>query len=144
MQSLRPVRRVAELGSLDHSTRMKYLAVIFIALVAVAGCKTPTREVVTTPLWPKERLAAIYADLKTEPLPAPSVTPFDTDARQRDAYLAGFKDGWDFAICGDILFGFRSQPLDLPPDLRSAWQGGWREGTKIGGERLLTKLQDRK
>ncbi len=120
---------------------MKHLATTIIAVLVLAGCKTQTQQVATINPWPKEKLAAIYADLRTLAIPAPTVTPFDSDSRQRDAYLAGFKDGWDFAIRGDILFGFRSQPYDLPADLSSAWGDGWHEGTRLGGERLLAKLQ---
>ena len=76
---------------------MRHFVVAFIAVLVLAGCKTQTQEVTTIHPWPKEKLATVYADLKTVPIPVPTMTPFDADSRQRDAYLAGFKDGWDFA-----------------------------------------------
>src|ERR1035438_7806224 len=123
---------------------MKQSAIILIALLAVVGCKTEMQETKANfDPFPKSRLAAIYTDLKTLPIPVPHVTPFDKDNRQRDAYLAGFRDGWDFAISGDILFEFRSQPSDLPADLSPAWGDGWHDGTRLGGERLSAKLREK-
>lgn len=74
------------------------------------------------------------------PVPLPEATPFE-DKRHRDIYLKAFAEGWEFAICGNILFaGPVAPPYDLPPDLTTAWEAGWREGASMGGEEMLAKL----
>ena len=118
---------------------MRHLFIIVLAVLGTAGCTThPTK--VEWVAFPKDQLAAVYSDLKPSPIPLPQVTPFDKDSRQRDAFFTGFRDGWDWAISGNILFGLRSQPCDLPADLFAAWSGGWHEGTTLGGQKLLEKL----
>jgi hypothetical protein len=88
-----------------------------------------------------KRLAAIYEDLKTVPIPFPKSTPFDGDSRRRDSYLAGFRKGWDFAISGRILYGTMIGPAGMESDLFSVWQDGAREGSRLGSEQLMARLE---
>jgi hypothetical protein len=92
------------------------------------------------PLSQDKRLAAIYNDLKKIPIPIPSTTPFDTNSLSRDTYLSAFREGWDFAISGRILYATQIAPAGMPSDLFSVWQAGACEGAKLGSEQLMAKL----
>ncbi len=92
------------------------------------------------PFVKDKRLAEIYEDLKTVPIPTPKTTPFDGDLRRRDTYLAGFREGWDFAISGRMLYGTMIGPAGMESDLFSVWQDGAREGSRLGSEQLMARL----
>jgi hypothetical protein len=124
---------------------MKHLVTLLILVLLLAGCRTHTQQTeVVQPLATDKRLAAIYEDLKTVPIPTPKATPFDSDSRRRDAYLAGFREGWDFAISGRILYGTMVGPAGMESDLFSVWQAGAREGSRLGSEQLMARLEAKK
>ena len=62
---------------------MIHLVISLIAVLAFVGRKTQTRHAATIQLWPKDRLTAIYADLKAVPVPMPLDTRFDTDVSMK-------------------------------------------------------------
>jgi hypothetical protein len=120
---------------------MKHSVIVLVAMLFLVGCQTHTQQTeVVQPLVKDKRLAAIYEDLKTVPIPTPKATPFDGDSRRRDAYLAGFREGWDFAISGRILYGTMIGPAGMESDLFSVWQDGAREGSRLGSEQLMARL----
>jgi hypothetical protein len=125
---------------------MKKLVPILVAMaVGLTGCQTQTHPTAAVqPLSKDARLVGIYNRLKTEPIPTPQVTSFDKDARLRHCFLAGFTNGWDFAISGKILYGTQVAPAGMPPDCFSAWQAGARDGARLGGDSLLAKLEEGK
>jgi len=120
---------------------MKHLLTILISVLLLTVCRTHTTQTqAVQPLAKDERLVVIYEGLKTVPIPTPNTTPFDSDFRRRDAYLAGFREGWDFAISGRILYGTMIGPAGMEPDLFSVWQDGAREGSRLGSEQLMARL----
>lgn len=108
---------------------------LFAVLAGLLGCQSspPPQPVVFDPFQEK----AIYATLKSEPVPLPQSTPYDGDALQRDVFNEGFRRGWDRAISGALLHGTFGTPTDLSKGLREAWSAGWKSGAKIGGDRWL-------
>lgn len=124
---------------------MKHLFTFLFAVLLLAGCQTHKQLTeVMQPLTKDKRLAAIYDDLKILPIPIPKTTAFDGDSRRRDSYVAGFRQGWDFAISGRILYGTQFAPAGMPSDLFDAWQDGSREGARLGSQQLMAKLDVRR
>jgi hypothetical protein len=124
---------------------MKYSAIILFAVLLLAGCQTRKAQTeVVQPFSQVKRLAVVYDELKTVPIPLPQTTPFEGDSRRRDSYLAGFRGGWDFAISGRILYGTQIAPAGMESDLFSVWQVGAREGARLGSEQLMSRLEAKK
>ena len=120
---------------------MKRSVIVLFAMLLLAGCQTHTKQTeVVQPLAKNKRLAAIYENLKTVPIPTPQTTPFDGDSSRRAVYVAGFRDGWDFAISGRILYGTMMGPTGMESDLFSVWQDGAREGSRLGSQQLMARL----
>jgi hypothetical protein len=118
---------------------MRPLFPIIVAAFGLVGCESspPPKPVAFDPFREK----AIYAALKSEPVPLPQSTPYDSDVRQREAFNEGFRTGWDRAISGALAHGTFGTPTNPPRDLREAWSAGWKSGTKVGSERWFTESQ---
>lgn len=116
---------------------MRSFTLLFTMLVGLLGCESspPPKRVSFDPLNEK----AIYAALKSEPVPFPQTTPYDGNTRQREAFNAGFRSAWHRAISGALLHGTFGTPTDLANDLREAWIAGWKSGAKVGGDRWLAE-----
>jgi hypothetical protein len=124
---------------------MRYSTVIFFAALLLVGCQTRKQQTAVVQPFPQDkRLVAIYDELKKVAIPLPQTTPFDDNSRRRGSYLAGFREGWDFAISGRILYGTQIAPAGMESDLFSAWQDGACEGRRYGSEQLVVRLDLRK
>jgi hypothetical protein len=88
----------------------------------------------------KASVAKAYVVLKEEPIPTPNIHPFAGDDEKQKAYLTGFREGWNFAIRGDILFALHTTPYGLSKNLIQPWNEGWKLGTELGGDRLMAQL----
>src|SRR6185369_2815275 len=137
-------RRLCLSRALAHCA-MRHLVTFLIAALLLVGCRTNTQETnAVQPFAKDKRLAEIYEDLKKVPIPTPKTTPFDGDSHRRDTYLAGFREGWDFAISGRIVYAEMNGPAGIESDLISVWQDGAREGSRLGGEQLMARLDLKK
>jgi hypothetical protein len=120
---------------------MNHFVIVLLAILLLVGCRARMQNTeAVQPLAKDGTLAAIYAELKKVPIPTPMTTPFDGDSGKRDAYLAGFREGWDFAISGRILYGTMIGPAGMESDLFSVGQNGAREGSRLGSKELMAKL----
>ena len=116
---------------------MRPLFPIMVAAIGLVGCRSgaPQKPVASDTFHEK----AIYAALKIEPVPLPQSTPYDGDARQREAFNEGFRSGWDRAISGALLHGTFGTPTDLPKVLQEPWKAGWKSGTTVGSDRWIAE-----
>ena len=114
---------------------MHWFTLLSALLVGLLGCKSVSRSKSGASDAFHEK--AIYAALKSEPVPLPANTPYDGDARQRDAFNEGFRRGWDRAISGAFLHGTFGIPSSLSKDLHEAWSAGLKSGTKVGSDRWI-------
>jgi hypothetical protein len=110
---------------------------ILIAAFSLVGCESspPPKPVAFDPFHEK----AIYAVLKSEPVPPPPRSAYDGPVHQREAFIEGFESGWERAISGALLHGTFGTPRDLPKDLRDPWTAGWKSGAKLGSDRWFAE-----
>ena len=116
---------------------MRPLLPIIMAALGLVGCESspPQKTTASDALHEK----AIYAVLKSEPVPPPPRSAFDGRVRQREAFIEGFESGWERAISGALLHGTFGTPGDLSNDLREAWSAGWKSGAELGSDRWFAE-----
>jgi RNA polymerase sigma factor (sigma-70 family) len=68
---------------------------------------------------------------KWEEIPVPAQTPFDGDAKKRDAYLNSFRRGYFWA--GGVPFLGPTDPQKDNLHAVRGWVEGWQAGAKAGG-----------
>ncbi len=116
---------------------MRPLFPIMVAAIGLVGCESsPLQRAVASDTFHEK---AICAALKSEPVPLPQNTPYDGDARQREAFNEGFRSGWGRAISGALLHGTFGTPPDLSKDLQEPWSAGWKSGAKVGSDRWFVE-----
>ena len=122
---------------------MKRIAATVVAMVGILGCRSnDASKPVALDMFHEK---AIYATLRTEPIPLPKTTAYDGDDRQRQTFDDAFRSGWECAISGALLHGTFGTPNDLAKEMRGVWSSGWDAGTKAGSDRWLKenrKLRD--
>jgi len=125
----------------DAGEDMRQIIVTIVTAIALAGCRSSqTVEPVPVTLDTFQE-KAIYARLKSEPVPLPTETPYANDQGQLEAFNEGFRRGWECAISGSLLHGTFGTPTDMIEETRRAWSAGWQSGTKMGSGRWMTESQ---
>src|SRR5262249_42372857 len=82
----------------------------------------------------------VRAQLRSEAVPFPAQTPYDTNGSLKATFLAGFNRGWDMMLAG--RFG---NTIDVPPEyqktaqLTEAWTNGCYRGTAAAVMRAIEK-----
>jgi hypothetical protein len=95
------------------------------------GCASQNEKVVSTNMGNVDlfREKIISPRLLAEQIPFPENTPFDSDAKSREAYRNGFQQAWDYVASGIALHG--TIGVSKPVGFESAWDSGWKDGYKI-------------
>ena len=119
------------------------LSVPIMTLIAcsVCGCATSNAEqsVVVSSKGADRHIGALLRQL---PVPAPDITPYDDDNPRREAYLSGFREGWDKGIENMLQYVRCEPPSDLSSESRISWIAGWRAGAEAGVDRWFQKLHE--
>ncbi|HEX5399276.1 MAG TPA: hypothetical protein VFY06_09530 [Verrucomicrobiae bacterium] len=109
---------------------------IIVALTALSfGCVTH-RQSVSLNLNPNEE--TIRRRMQDELIPFPTITPFDSDAKKRQAYLTGFSRAWNFVASGSALHA--TAGFVIPSGFEEPWNSGWKDGYKIASDRWMAEL----
>jgi ribosome modulation factor len=116
------------------------LSVPIMTLIAcsVGGCATSNAEqsVVVSSKGDDRHIGALLRQL---PVPVPDITPYDEDNPSREAYLSGFREGWDKGIENMLRYVRCEPPSDLSSGSRISWIAGWRAGAEAGVDRWFQK-----
>jgi hypothetical protein len=115
---------------------MKTCAFIIVVAILSFGCAT-RRENVPLNLNANEEI--IRQELKGELIPFPQTTPFDSDAKKRNAYLTAFSKAWNFVVSGDALHA--TVGFSIPSGFEEPWKVGWNDGYKIASDRWMQELE---
>jgi hypothetical protein len=112
---------------------------IFIIALTVFGFGCATQNLQTLPFDPNHSEKVVSQRLFAEPIPFPTKTPFDSDAKEREAYLNGFHKAWDYVASGFFLHG--TLGVSKPAGLEEAWDCGWKDGCKDAGDRWMLESE---
>ena len=103
---------------------MKTHFAIFLGVLAVcAGCATQETRPVAIP---DDTHRVERQKLKGQPIPVPSVTPYDGNQQLQAVFVSGFKKGWAVAL--DYWLGnaiIIPEEYQHSPEKAEAWRGGW-------------------
>lgn len=105
-----------------------------IVVTACAGCANRTTQPVIGPDY-THRLER--QQLRGQPIPAPSSTPYDGNDELRSAFLSGFNRGWDVALeywLGNMIA--IPEAYQQPAEKTKAWQDGYNAGQQTLYERV--------
>jgi len=110
---------------------------VIIALITFGfGCATH-HENVSLNLNGSEKV--IRQRLQDELIPFPQTTPFDSDAKKREAFLTGFCKAWDFVVSGDALHA--TMGVSIPNGFEESWNAGWKDGYKVASECWMREFE---
>lgn len=129
--------------AISLTIQMREHTVILVSLVlALAGCSVRSTGQQTHPLGASKNPTTvnITESLRAVPVPVPQSTAYDSDVHKKDAYLSGFRDGWEKGITGMVRYASFGSPTSLAPDLVESWAAGWKAGSKAGADRWLEEL----
>ena len=117
---------------------MKAQFASFLVLLAVcAGCASREIRPVTIP---DDSHRAERQQLKGQPIPVPSVTPYEGNQQLRSVFNSGFRKGWEVAIeywLGNTII--IPEEYQHSPEQAKAWQDGWTAAQHALYERVRSK-----
>ncbi len=105
-----------------------------VAMVLCGGCSTQDAHPVAGPDY---SYRAIREELKGQPTPVPTATPYDKDEGLRSIFLSGFNKGW--TVAREYWLGNAiavPEGYQKSPDLKRAWQDGVNAGQQALSDRV--------
>jgi|ADurb_H2B_02_Slu_FD_contig_91_532364_length_1538_multi_2_in_0_out_0_2 hypothetical protein len=104
-------------------TQLSIFLFVLMGLAVCAGCAARgTRPVAI----PDDTHRAERQQLKGQPIPVPSVTPYDGNQQLQPVFISGFKKGWNVALeywLGNAII--IPEEYQHSPDKAEAWRKGW-------------------
>ena len=110
------------------------IASFFVALAVCAGC---TSREVRPVVGPDYTHRSERQQLKSQPIPVPSVTPYDGNQQLQTIFVSGFKKGWGVAMeywLGNAIA--IPEAYQQSAELRKAWQDGCSAGQQALYDRV--------
>ena len=119
-------------------------ACVFVLLLLI-GCSSERPRGSVLVGGPDVQFQFERAELAKRPVVTPAITPFDAQAVMRNAYLEGFREGWNA-----MLNQWANVRFTMPTDMGAiqanakAWTEGFRRGRDELTEQVLNLAKSRR